>query len=143
MSSPYWQDSVFIWTFDEGGGFYDHVPPAEMPPPDDIPPRFRTDPVTGAITDTLGDFHLTGFRIPLMVISPFTKKHYVSNTPMDFTAVLRLIELRWNLPPLTRRDAAQPSMEEFFDFVNPPWMTPPANIPTQPTNMLCDRAQLQ
>jgi phospholipase C len=143
INSPYWQDSVFILTFDEGGGFFDHVPPAEMPPPDDIPPRFRTDPVTGESTDTPGDFHLSGFRVPLLVISPFTKKNYVSNTPMDYTAVLKLIELRWNLPSLTRRDAAQPSMEEFFDFVNPPWLTPPANIPTQPTNMHCDRAQLQ
>jgi phospholipase C len=143
MGSAYWQDSVFIWTFDEGGGFYDHVPPTPMPPPDDIAPRFRTDPVTGEVTDTPGDFHLSGFRVPLMVISPFTKKNYVSNTPMDYTAILKLIELRWNLQPLTRRDAAQASMEEFFDFVNPPWMTPPANVPVQPTNMLCDRAQLQ
>ena len=60
---------------------------------------------------------------------------------MDHTAILKLIEERFDLPPLTRRDAAQPSMTEFFDFNNPQLMTPP-KPPTQPSNMLCDRTQI-
>jgi phospholipase C len=76
-----------------------------------------------------------------MVISPYTRPHFVSNTPMDHTAILKLIEERFDLPPLTRRDAAQPSMTEFFDFNNPQWMTPPTP-PSQPSNMVCDRTQI-
>jgi phospholipase C len=140
MKSNSWKDSVFIWSFDEWGGTFDHVPPMKAVPPDDIPPRFRRD-ANGEITDTLGDFSYTGFRIPMMVISPYTKPHYVSNTPMDLTAILRLIEERFDLPSLTHRDAAQKSMTEFFDFDNPAYLTPP-NPPVQPGNMLCDRTQI-
>jgi len=140
MNSSAWKDSIFIWSFDEWGGTYDHVPPMKTVPPDDIAPRFHRDS-TGKITDTPGDFSYSGFRVPLMVISPYTKPHYVSNTPMDHTAILKLIEERFDLPPLTRRDAAQPSMTEFFDFNNPQLMTPP-KPPTQPSNMLCDRTRI-
>jgi phospholipase C len=52
---------------------------------------------------------------------------------MDYTAILKFIETRFNLPNLSARDKAQPDMTEFFDFANPPWMTPPTGIPTQPT----------
>jgi phospholipase C len=77
-----------------------------------------------------------------MVISPFAKKNYVSHTSMDFTAILKFIEKRWKLPTLTARDAAQPDMSEFFDFANPPWMTPPTDIPAQPTSAPCYRDRL-
>jgi phospholipase C len=140
MQSSSWKDSVFIWSFDEWGGTYDHVGPMKAVPPDDRPPRFQTNP-DGSNAQTPGDFSYTGFRIPMMVISPYTKKGYVSNTPMDSTAILKLIEERFDLPALTRRDAAQKSMTEFFDFDNPPWMTPP-KPPAQPGTMLCDRTQI-
>jgi phospholipase C len=134
MNSSAWKDSIFIWSFDEWGGTYDHVPPMRTVPPDDIAPRFHAN-------DTPGDFSYSGFRIPVMVISPYTRPHYVSNTPMDSTAILKLIEERFDLPALTRRDAAQPSMTEFFDFNNPQFITPPTP-PAQPGNMLCDRTQI-
>jgi phospholipase C len=140
MQSSAWKDSIFIWSFDEWGGTYDHVPPMKTVAPDDIAPRFRRD-ANGNNLDTPGDFTYTGFRIPLMVISPYTRPHYVSNTPMDSTAILKLIEERFDLPSLTRRDAAQASMTEFFDFNNPQYMTPP-KPPAQPGNMLCDRTQI-
>ena len=76
--------------------------------------------------------------MPLIVISPFTKKHYVSHTTADYTAILKFIETRFKLPNLTARDAYQMDMQEFFDFANPPWLTPPAGIPSQPTNLPCD-----
>lgn len=68
-----------------------------------------------------------GFRVPNMIISPFTRKHYVSHTPMDHTAIIKFIENRFIGPSahLTARDAAQPNLLEFFDFTNIPWSTPP------------------
>ena len=119
MASPSWKDSVFLLSFDEGGAAYDHVVPMTAVQPDGIPPRDLT------ATDPSGDFTRTGFRVPLIVVSPFTRKGYVSHKPADYTAVLKLVETRWNLPPLTNRDAAQMDMSEFFDFENPPWLTPP------------------
>jgi phospholipase C len=82
------------------------------------------------------NFQFTGYRLPLVVISPFTKKNFVSHTSMDYTAILKLIEARFNLKPLTARDAAQPDMTEFFDFNAAAWMTPPTP-PDQLTNGPC------
>ncbi len=65
-------------------------------------------------TGPLCDFDYTGYRVPLIVISPFTKKNYVSHTVADMTAILKFIETRFNLPALTKRDAAQPDMTEYF-----------------------------
>jgi phospholipase C len=69
-----------------------------------------------------------GFRLPNIIISPFTRKHYVSHTPMDHTAVIKFVENRFigPLAHLTPRDAAQPNLLEFFDFTNVPWSTPPS-----------------
>jgi phospholipase C len=68
-----------------------------------------------------------GFRLPNIIISPFTRRHYVSHTPMDHTAVIKFVENRFIGPTahLTLRDAAQPNLLEFFDFSNVPWSTPP------------------
>jgi phospholipase C len=145
MSSPSWKDSVFILTYDEAGGTYDHVAPAAMPNPDGI------SPIDLPSTDICGssgsggancDFNYTGFRVPLLVVSPFTRKNYVSNTPADYTAILTLIEARFKLSPLTKRDAAQMDMTEFFDFQNVPWATPPSNIPGQSTSGVCNANKL-
>lgn len=123
MNSPSWKDSIMIVTFDEGGGLYDHVPPAPMPKPDNLDPILVS-------TDPTGTFDTTGFRVPLMVISPFTKPGYVSHTPADFTAALKLIETRFKLPSLTNRDAAQMDMTEFFDWSAPNLKS--TNPPDQP-----------
>jgi phospholipase C len=126
MDSSSWNDSAFIFTFDESGGLYDHVAPQPTVSPDGIPP---IDLPPGSVCSTVKgptcDFVYTGYRIPLTVISPFAKKNYVSHTVADSTAILKLIETRFNLPALTKRDAAQMDMTEFFDFNNPPWMSPP------------------
>jgi phospholipase C len=68
-----------------------------------------------------------GFRLPNIVISPYTRRHYVSNIPMDHTAVIKFVENRFigSTAHLTARDAAQPNLLDFFDFVNVPWATPP------------------
>jgi len=129
MTSSSWSDSVLFLTYDEAGGFYDHVAPQPMPSPDGIAPM---DLVPGDICDTPSttgggtcDFNHTGYRLPLIVVSPFTRKNFVSHQVRDYTAMLSFIEERFNLPPLTQRDAAQPDMAEFLDFVNKPWATPP------------------
>ena len=138
MRSQYWNDSIFLMAYDEGGGLYDHVPPMQTVSPDGIPPI-----LTVNNPNTFGDnFTLSGFRVPLLVISPFTRKGYVSHTPMDFTAFLKLIQTRWSLPSLTARDAAQPDMTEFFNFDNPPQPTPPTDVPSQPTSAPCYRNAL-
>ena len=69
-----------------------------------------------------------GFRLPNIIISPFTRRHYVSHTPMDHTAVIKFVENRFINPStnLTKRDAAQPNLLEFFDFNKIPWSAPPS-----------------
>lgn len=137
MNSSSWSSSALFWTYDEAGGLYDHVPPQPMPSPDGIKPK---DLLAGDIcTTSTGptcDFTWTGYRIPLVVVSPYAKKNYVDHTVADSTAILKFIETRWNLPPLSKRDAAQIDMTEFFDFDNPAWLTPPTP-PAQKTGGAC------
>ncbi len=151
MYGPSWKDSVFILTFDEAGGLYDHVgPPTNVPSPDGIVPidicTSASDsrcPVA-ALTHTPppydpdGDFTRYGFRVPLMVISPFTVPHYVSHVVTDYTAWLKFVETRFNLPPLTARDAAASNMGDFFNFQNPPLATPPPNPPVDSNGQCYD-----
>jgi len=142
MASPSWTDSALIFTFDEWGGFYDHVPPQPATPPGDF--LSPTDLVPGDICDKtdqeLGvgtcDFAWTGYRVPLIVISPYSVKNFVSHNVRDTTAVLKMVETRFGLAPLTARDGSQMDMTEFFDFVNKPWATPPTP-PTQVQDGQC------
>lgn len=138
MTGPSWKDSAFILTFDEFGGFYDHIAPVRTVSPDGIKPMdFKPDDVCSVVTGPTCDFTYTGYRVPLMVVSPFSQKNYVSHTTADSTAMLRFVEKRFGLDPLTARDAAQMDMTEFFDFVNEPWKVPPAKVPTQNTAGQC------
>lgn len=155
LQSPTWQDSALIFTFDEAGGLYDHVSPQPVPPPGDQ--NNPTDLVSsindictkpgqslGAGTCTFG---WTGYRVPLVVISPYAKQNYVSHTVMDTTAVLALVEDRFGLGQLTNRDGyykqntaqgTPTAMAEFFDFVGKPWATAPTPA-TQSTSGICDQ----
>jgi phospholipase C len=137
MNSSSWKSTAFILTYDEFGGIFDHVSPQKAVSPDGIKPK---DLLPGDIcTTSTGptcDFVYTGYRVPLIVISPYSKKHYVSHTVADSTAILKLIETRFNLASLTKRDAAQMNMTEFFDFAHPSWMTPPTP-PVQNTSAPC------
>lgn len=162
MASPSWKDSALIFTYDEGGGFYDHVQPQPVPVPDQFthPIDLETHPgqngapgwsdmcLGSAPTSGVCSFGLTGYRLPVIVVSPYAKKNYVSHTVRDYTAWLALVEERFGLKPLTARDAywltekdattgLPGTMDEFFDFNNPPWMTPPTP-PVQNTNGACD-----
>jgi phospholipase C len=144
MASVSWRDSAFILTYDEAGGLYDHVPPLATVNPDGMAPK---DLQPGDICTATGgsncDFNYTGFRVPLIVISPFAKKNYVSHTPADYTAILKFIEKRFlNGTSLTLRDAAQIDMTEFFDFQGVPWATAPTP-PVQAINGACNAQTLR
>jgi phospholipase C len=132
LQSPAYANSVFILTYDDPGGVYDHVPPFSEPAPDAIPPMLRP-------TDIKADFTQSGLRVPVIVVSPWTKPHYVSHVNRDYTAILKLIETRFNLPALTARDAAQDDMTEFFDFSSTQIPTPPP-LPVQPTTGACSHS---
>ena len=162
MNSSSWKDSVFFFSYDEGGGPYDHVPPVPGHSNDFTVAALGTIPDISTIavnpdgynpcvpasgTPTLhcdlaskdpgansGDAAAVngfaaqlGFRLPNIIISPFTRKHYVSHTPMEHTAVIKFVENRFigSAARLTARDAAQPDLLEFFDFTYVPWATPP------------------
>jgi phospholipase C len=136
LNSAAWPDSAFILTYDEGGGLFDHVGPILATPPDDLTPQDL------GTHDQQWLFNVTGFRVPMVVISPWAKPHNVSHTPMDYTAMLKLIETRFNVPALTQRDATAGDMADpnsgFFDFTSPNLLTVPP-LPTQPTNGVCDQ----
>jgi phospholipase C len=138
MASDAWKDSIFILTYDEGGGLYDHVPPVSVPLPDSYGPGQCPDPNNGsagycATSAVGGTFNLTGFRVPLIVASPYVKPNFVSHIPRDYTAILAYIENTFGVPPLTDRDAywqdASRDMNEFFDFNTPALLNGPGGTP--------------
>ena len=94
-SGPKWGSTVLIITFDEWGGFFDHVPPPRVIAPNNV----DTNLVKGEA--------LLGFRVPAIIASPFTRgANKVDSAVYDHTAALKLIEWRWGLSPLTLRDAS-------------------------------------
>jgi phospholipase C len=119
MSSPAWATSAFFLTWDEHGGFYDHVPPPVAPVPDTILPRY-------AAGDPHALFDHYGVRVPVAVVSPYSNPGSVSHVVHDHTSILRFIETRFGLPSLTNRDVAADPMLEFFDFSTATFATPPS-----------------
>ncbi|HLJ30473.1 MAG TPA: alkaline phosphatase family protein [Candidatus Angelobacter sp.] len=134
IASSAWPDSAFILTFDEGGGLYDHVPPIALPAPDSQPPDTQNVP----FTVLPGDFTNSGFRVPFVMVSPWVIPNFVSHKSSDTTSILKFIETRFNLPPLTLRDgsAAVSDLTDFFNFSSPQLLTVPP-LPQQPTNGAC------
>jgi len=128
-SGPKWDRTVFIINYDEWGGFYDHV----------IPPRATAD--DSVVPGSKFDFHLRGFRVPCLVMSPFAPARVASNGPFDHASVLKLVEWRWGLQPLAARDAAANNLAEVLDFTtkrtdNPsiPTLTAQPRIACGPTS---------
>jgi phospholipase C len=110
MASPNWPTSALLITWDEPGGLYEHVVPPAACIPDSLPPRIPTDGGVQAQFDQLG------LRVGLIAVSPFAKRGYVSHQVTDHTSLLRLVEARFNLPALTRRDANAVPPFDMFDF---------------------------
>jgi phospholipase C len=96
MEGPDWPTTAIVLTWDDFGGFYDHVPPPAA--------------------DQFG----YGPRVPLIVISPYVKEGRVSHTVYEFASILQFIETRFNLKPLTARDALANSLLDMFDFRQAP-----------------------
>ena len=119
--SPQWAHAAFILVYDEGGGAYDHAPPPSACSPDAIPPNI---PAEGSYA---GKFDRYGFRVPLVVASPYAKAHYVSHVVASHTSILRFLELRFGMAALSDRDANADALLDFFDFTSPSFAT--ATIP--------------
>jgi phospholipase C len=123
MSSPQWPHSALIVTFDEHGGLFDHVAPPPACAPDDIAP------ITNPNDNAPGGFDNYSMRVPLVVVSPYAKPHFVSHAVYDHTSITRFIETRFKLPALTKRDANADPLTDMFDFKKAAFATPP-QLPT-------------
>ncbi len=95
MRSPHWSASAFLWTYDDWGGWYDHVKPPKV------------------------DEYGYGFRVPALMVSAHAKRGHVESTTLDFTSPLKFIQYNWDLPPLASRDAKSNNFLTAFDFTKP------------------------
>jgi len=138
-----WADTLLIWTYDEHGGYYDHVAPPSAVPPDDV--RGRSLVAHQSLLRSLlkvlfpsyvrhaerlvagpDAYDTYGFRVPAVIVSPYARPDCVLSDVFDHTSVLKLIEEKWNLPALTQRDAAATSPLGALDLTAPPaFLTPP------------------
>ena len=109
-TSRAWSSTALIFTYDEGGGITDHVAPPEACPPSGH----------ATVADKLGE------RVPFILVSPYARAGYVSHETHSHTSILRLIELVWNVPALTARDANSDALLDLFDFSSAPRPAPPA-----------------
>jgi phospholipase C len=91
-TSSAWGSSAFMWTYDDWGGWYDHVPPPRV------------------------DQYGLGFRAPALLVSAWAKRGYVDSTTLDFTSQLKFIEHNWSVDSLARRDAQADNFLSAFDF---------------------------
>lgn len=124
ISSPNWENTVFIINYDEWGGFYDHVAPP-------LAPLTDYDPVIG------NDGRL-GFRTPTLIASPLARRGFVGHRDYDHTSILSMIEWRWGLAPLTVRDATANNIAHALDFSRPKdFSTPRFVVPQGPFGESC------
>jgi len=112
FASPLWPELAIVLNYDEGGGFFDHVPPPAACPPSAAAPD--------------APYTVEGIRVPLMVVSPYARKAYVSHVHHSHTSVTRLIEALHDLPAITARDANSDALLDMFDFRCPDFVNPPS-----------------
>jgi phospholipase C len=131
-TGPKWRNTVFIITYDEWGGFFDHVAPPKAEAANDVDPP-----------DANGEV-LLGMRVPVVVASPWSRSHNgqprIASNVYDHTSILKLIEWRWNLPHLTPRDAPGSSvgnLVEVLDFDHPNPSVPALPAPILPILNAC------
>jgi phospholipase C len=129
--SPYWPNTVIIITWDDWGGWYDHV----------APPQVIDDGTSW------GSGYVYGFRVPLIVISPYSKRAYISHTTHDFGSILRFIENNYGLgqigqPALSYADTYAPdapnSLSDMFDFTSSPQPFTQISVPWNNTTCQSD-----
>ena len=109
MQSDSWKSSAFLLTYDDWGGWYDHVPPPQV------------------------DERGYGFRVPTLLISPYARQGYIDHTLLDHTSILKFIEENWDIPPLAERDAKSNRFTSAFDFSSSPrlpvFISPTREVP--------------
>ena len=130
-NSDIWNKCLLVITYDEHGGFYDHVVPAPAVPPDNLTSEFA--------------FNIYGPRVPALLVSPRAPKTVV-HTVFDHTSILRYVCDKWSLPALTARDAQANSIGSVLDFVGPlradtpqsvqPSSTAPSPVPNDSTSVM-------
>ena len=108
--SPKWGQTVLIITYDEHGGYYDHVPPPTAVAPDSVPPSVNPG------EKQYDGFARYGFRVPSLVVGPYAKRNHVSHVVYDHTSILAFLEHKWNLPAMTKRDANANNLLDFLDL---------------------------
>jgi phospholipase C len=146
MHGPAWESTLLLWIYDEHGGYYDHVTPPAAVAPDDVPARNwqLSTPWARALLRVLAPKQLDrlenaddgpvtydryGFRVPAVIVSPYARPDFVLHDVLDHTSVLKLIEEKWNLPPLTHRDAAAVSPLGALDLSGPAAFRTPPELP--------------
>jgi phospholipase C len=147
MNGPAWESTLLLWIYDEHGGYYDHVPPPAAVAPDDVPahnwqlslPSWLRSLLRVVAPSYLPNvenqdagpdtYKRYGFRVPAVVVSPYSRPDFVLSDVLDHTSVLRLIQEKWNLPALTRRDAAATSPLGALDLDAPPAFLKPPTLP--------------
>jgi phospholipase C len=92
MRSPEWRHTAVVITWDDFGGFYDHVPPPHV------------------------DLYGFGPRVPMLLISPWARQGLITSDTLEFSSVLKMIETIWELPSLTERDRRTGDLLNLFDF---------------------------
>jgi len=123
-NSPNWSKTVLIINFDEWGGFFDHVPPPVAP----IPTASAT---AGDIDGRLG------FRVPCVVISPYARRGFIAHGQYDHTSILKMIEWRFGLPPLSVRDDTANNLAEVLNLATPDVTAPALTVPMGPFGSPC------
>ena len=123
-NSPNWSKTVLIITYDEWGGFFDHVPPPLAPIP----------PASAAAGDTDGRL---GFRVPCVIISPYVRHNYIAHGQYDHTSILKMIEWRFGLTPLSNRDGTANNLAEVLNLAAPDASAPAFTVPAGPFGNAC------
>lgn len=131
ITSPLWASTALVVTYDEWGGFFDHVAPPRLPDDVDNPGGDATNP----------DHAQAGFRVPTMVISPFAPIGGVPHGVYDHASILKLVEWRFGLAPLTKRDAAANNLAGVLDFSAPNAGATPVTAVADPGPHLCIEGQ--
>jgi phospholipase C len=139
-SSPQWPKTLLILTYDEHGGYYDHVPPPAALAPDSI------QPVVNPGESTYDGYARYGFRVPAIVVGPYAKSNYVSSVVYDHTSILAFLERKWNLGAMTYRDANANDLTDFLDLQamqagQPTFPELPPLVPAgdTPTRLACSK----
>ena len=123
--SAYWANTAIFITWDDWGGWYDHVPPPQV--------------LQGANCTQWGCGYVYGFRVPLIVVSPYAKAKYISKTPHDFGSILKFIETTFSLPSLGYADAVADDLSDCFNYTQTPLQFQTIDAPLKAEYFLNDK----